>query len=136
MVCRAAIVAGLVFAAQAASSAADIDNPFGTGNLFLPLCTGEDPLWGGEGTRLCTTYIAGFLEGFSGGVVRAVDAGSQADADVAIKRFRGYCLPSGVTGGQLRDVLVQYLEENPASRHKSVGPLVLRAFQEAFPCKP
>lgn len=44
------------------------------------------------------------------------------------------CAPAGVTLGQMRDVVQQHLEANPASRHLSAKSLVYVSLSRAWPC--
>jgi len=44
------------------------------------------------------------------------------------------CPPVGVTKGDLKRVVVKYLEENPGKLHESASISVLNALLEAFPC--
>ena len=44
------------------------------------------------------------------------------------------CMPEGVSGGQLRRVVVKYLEANPAELHTNASGMVLNALRLAFPC--
>ncbi len=46
-----------------------------------------------------------------------------------------YCMPTGVTAGQLRLVVKKWLQENPKDLHSAAGALVFAAFIEAFPCE-
>lgn len=46
-----------------------------------------------------------------------------------------FCVPSGVTVGQVKDVFVKFLAENPKSRHLSGDVLVMAALIQAYPCK-
>ena len=46
-----------------------------------------------------------------------------------------YCMPDGVTVGQLGRIVVKWLEANPEHLHYSAGTSVLNAYQEAFPCE-
>lgn len=46
-----------------------------------------------------------------------------------------YCLPDGVTGGQVSDIVRQHLEANPTTRHYSAVFPVTAALLKAFPCK-
>jgi hypothetical protein len=48
----------------------------------------------------------------------------------------GHCLPSGVTKGQLADVVLQHLNRVPELRHHAASALVRAALARAFPCKP
>jgi len=44
------------------------------------------------------------------------------------------CPPSGVTNGQVRDVVRSYLEANPSIRHKTADLLVTDALKQVWPC--
>jgi hypothetical protein len=44
------------------------------------------------------------------------------------------CPPSGVTNGQVRDVVKSYLEANPGIRHKTADLLVTDALKQVWPC--
>ena len=46
-----------------------------------------------------------------------------------------FCAPDGVTVGQAINVLVKYLNENPAQLHHGGELLAITAFNEAWPCK-
>ena len=46
------------------------------------------------------------------------------------------CVPGESTKGQLADVVIKYLEQNPERRHLEAGSLVPEALNRAFPCKP
>jgi cell division protein FtsI/penicillin-binding protein 2 len=46
----------------------------------------------------------------------------------------GFCVPENVERGQIVDVTIKYLAENPQSRHESARGLTLQALQGAFPC--
>jgi hypothetical protein len=45
-----------------------------------------------------------------------------------------FCVPDGVTGGQLGDVVKLYLRNHPEGRHLSADELVTAALKEKFPC--
>jgi hypothetical protein len=45
-----------------------------------------------------------------------------------------YCLPTGVTGRQIEDVVKLYLQNHPEARHYSASYLVSAALKEKFPC--
>jgi hypothetical protein len=49
----------------------------------------------------------------------------------------GYCFqsPKNVTSGQLSDVVLKYLEDNPQLRHYSGNSLVSAALAQSFPCR-
>ncbi len=86
-----------------------------TGNGLLAKCAGSYPL-----PMVCSWYVA-------------------AIADVMANRnaINGYraCIPNGVVTSQLRDITVQYLRTNAATRHLLAAGLVAEALQQAFPCQ-
>lgn len=46
-----------------------------------------------------------------------------------------FCPPAKLTAGQMQDVVIKYLANNPAKRHMLAYALVVHAAVEAFPCK-
>lgn len=67
---------------------------------------------------------ASFLHGFVAGVALTLDSDDPKT-----------CLPQGSNTGQWTQVLIQYLEANPAELHKSGTTLAIAAFRKAFPCR-
>lgn len=45
------------------------------------------------------------------------------------------CVPSGVTNGQMVDIVLAYIRDNPTQRHLPGPQLILMARAAAFPCK-
>jgi hypothetical protein len=45
-----------------------------------------------------------------------------------------FCVPNGVTQGQLKDVVKLWLHDHPETRHLSASSLVAAALKEKFPC--
>jgi hypothetical protein len=45
-----------------------------------------------------------------------------------------YCLPPGVTQGQLKAVVSKYFNEYPENLHYTADSLIIDAFKIAFPC--
>lgn len=46
------------------------------------------------------------------------------------------CIPEGVNVGQLKDISIKYLRDNPQVRHNGAEALVLQSILQAFPnCK-
>ncbi len=45
------------------------------------------------------------------------------------------CIPNGVVGGQLKDVVVQFLARNAPVRQEAALGLVAQAYQEGWPCR-
>lgn len=66
----------------------------------------------------CLTYVLGFYHGRE----------FQKPATV--------CLPDGVDTGQLYDVTIAYIRNNPAKAHEVLFGLMLESWQAAFPCAP
>jgi len=64
----------------------------------------------------------GFANGYISGVANALD-------EVL------FCLPYGVTVGQVVDVTTRYLRNNPAQRHKGGSILIVNALVQVWPCK-
>lgn len=89
----------------------------GTGNELLSDCEGTDEFNRGW----CTGRIVGYTQGLNHGL----DLGGSVGL---------YCLPEGVTLGQLRDVTVKFLNDHPERRHEKDTLLMLDAMSEAFPC--
>jgi hypothetical protein len=94
---------------------------FETGNDLIGVCS--DGHVGNEG----------YCRGYAMGV---------ADALMAVKAMKenGWpiptaCIPTHVKTEQVRDVVVQYLNDHPAIRHQAAGGHALMALQAAFPCK-
>jgi hypothetical protein len=87
-----------------------------TGNQFLSLCNLDR-----EGD--CLGYVAGVTD-----TLLSLQAA---------KPHMGYCIriPAAVTGGQLRDIAVKYLQEHPEERHYTAASEVILAMLNAFPCK-
>jgi hypothetical protein len=63
-----------------------------------------------------------FALGYVGGVVDALDD-------------ELFCIPSKANLGQLRDIVQQFLTNNPSVRQQHGAALVAVALMEVFPCK-
>jgi hypothetical protein len=44
------------------------------------------------------------------------------------------CMPNGSTQGQMRDVVLRWLENNPDKRHYDASSIVAYVLGQAFPC--
>jgi hypothetical protein len=64
----------------------------------------------------------GFLDAVASIVTREPVAGWRA------------CFPGGVTHGQLRDIILKFLDNHPEKLHLAAASLAAHAFAEAFPC--
>lgn len=47
---------------------------------------------------------------------------------------RAACVPEGVNGLQMRDVVLKYLRNTPEARQKPAADLIAAAFAKAWPC--
>jgi hypothetical protein len=96
----------------------------------------------------CLGFIVGQVHGYNdgreGGAMSAALGGNvtmervQSRAEelsVVQARARYYCLPDGVTNGQLFDIVVRDLKDSPEKRHLPAQPLIWSAMRKAFPCR-
>jgi hypothetical protein len=111
----------------AAVPAQDSKPDISTGNGFQNKCAvvadkDVQSLTGIETNDLvyCLGYVTGLHDGML--VVEAV-------------RNKFYCLPDGVTTGQILSILVKYVHENPETAHERTAILFMGALKRAFPCK-
>lgn len=85
---------------------------FESGNELLQDCTRQVQ-------SLCLGYIEAVSDALSGNSVNGYEA----------------CIPLEVTVGQLQDIVVQYLRQDPRDRHLGAIGLVAHAISNAFPCR-
>jgi hypothetical protein len=86
-----------------------------TGNQLLPECETTN-------VSYCLGEISGFRLGFGFVMNRW-----QVEPKLM-------CVPDGVSNGQLRDIVIQYIRENPQTRHESAQFLIVWSLEKAFPC--
>jgi hypothetical protein len=120
-----------VFAGTAAllsASAVQAQDSYYTGNDILASCTAPttDPVHYAK-LATCRGYVAGLVDGvdFAAGVFALQNNEPETKL---------ICVPAGVTIGQLTDVVIAYLQANPATRHRSGAAEGLIALYRAFPC--
>lgn len=84
---------------------------------------------GNELKRNCgdTDVNYGLCIGFILGVVDGVLIDTPPDSII--------CIPDGVSFGQMKDIVLKYMNDNPANLHFPGASLVFYALGEAFPCK-
>ena len=90
----------------------DVSN-FKTGNKLYKDCA--------ENYRHCVGYVQG-----------VVDGASAIMAELSMKT--PICFPNNVTSGQVTDIVIKYLKENPSARHYVAASNVMVAITNAFPC--
>lgn len=131
---KALLTIACILYCGSAQSQADVIN----GNTLLANCTANL-----ETEFVKVAYCAGYINGVNEGMI----AGSLVpfyrmesppktteEANVLTQSMLGYCLSEGVEIGQMRDVVIKYLNDNPAERHYPARLLILNAFQISFPC--
>ena len=97
---------------------------FKSGNDLLSDCGQKDSLHLGE----CLGYVTGVADSIDG----PMKYSAQLKKGVIVRPRA--CLRDGVTAGQVRDVVVNWLEENPQLRDMSANSAVEFALSQAFPC--
>lgn len=121
-----------------------------TGEELLERCEAEGD-WYAQG--LCGGYVSGLDRGYRLGrtwgamqvlhgqrLEEWIRAGEQkaelgAEIDRVEGEIRTYCLPDGLTRGELVRTVVRYLRENPTLRHGEAELLVPAALATAWPCE-
>jgi len=98
---------------------AEADSSFRSGNELFRECTADTEQPAQQAT--CFGYVAAISDVLDGG-----------------NPINGYrvCQPkTGVNLGQMKDIVVQWLQRNPQDRHRAAAGLVAKALSEAFPCR-
>jgi len=111
----ALLVAAVPAAAQRVSSM-----PAGR---FLQICKS-----GARGQPVCEAYIAGAADSFAEAPVLARNSGGDKFPPVV-------CIPRQVTGQELRETVVAWLDGHRDQLRQPVGDGVFAALQSAYPCK-
>lgn len=57
-----------------------------------------------------------------------------ADALQSLSDGVGICIPDGVSGGQVRDVVCRSLSDFPELRHMEAGAISMASLTNSFPC--
>lgn len=91
-----------------------------TGNGFLSACQGslEDMMRKGT-VDSCQGYVNGFMN----------------RETLLPSASREVCFQDGMRTSQFKDVLIAYLQANPATRHIETSLLAIAALREALPCQ-
>jgi hypothetical protein len=87
------------------------------GNSLLEICKAPE---GSQARYNCLGYVLGVSDTLADLTTMGALPGSP-------------CLPTGVTAGQMSDVVVKYLAENPKNRSFSSASLVIGALTTAWP---
>jgi hypothetical protein len=89
-----------------------------TGNELKSYCTGRSGFDSGR----CHGYISGVVEW------QLIIAAAQRMAPIK------YCLPEGVTYGQIVDIVKKFMADNPDKTHWEASVIIHNAVLNAFPC--
>ncbi len=76
----------------------------------------------------CMSAAKGECDAYLSGVADTITLQGRARAEA--------CIPTAVTGTQLREVVTKYISSNPQSRQQKAADLTVKAFAAAFPCRP
>jgi hypothetical protein len=98
--------------------AAEDSGPFLSGDTLFERCTRGDE----TGDDFCIGYVAGSVDMLISLQRQGPPGAKQA------------CMPQGVTLGQVRDVVIKYLSDEPQFRKLDAAALVITALEQAFPC--
>lgn len=89
-----------------------------TGNEFYARCNSTN--------NLHKSWCLGYITGISDGVA-FLQMGKP-------DRWTPICIPIGVTIGQQKDVVLDYISRNPATRHEAISLQTILAWRDAWPC--
>jgi hypothetical protein len=78
---------------------------------------------------LRTTDVGSFGVGFISGVAAALNGDPQKGVTYA-----PFCIPDGVVGRQLRDIVFKFMRDRPEARHYPARQLIMAALAPVFPC--
>ena len=131
-VCKTALRAPVMLAAVLASLAdARAENVVGklggAGDMLYAHCLSSDLYARG----ICLGYV----EGVADAGEQEVLAGASVSGGSTLGIWR-WCIPTGTASGQVRDIVVKFLRENPVQRHLAAAGVVASALQHTWPCRP
>ena len=102
---------GLALSLLATASVGAEVGYFRDGNALYRECTSTDT----EDSASCVAYVVGVVDSFT-------------------FTSRQVCLPKGVQGGQVRDLVVNFLRERPEMRQYSAPSLITPLVKRVWPC--
>jgi ApbE superfamily uncharacterized protein (UPF0280 family) len=92
-----------------------------------------------DGSRLlatCTSSTVAMARGCEAYLSGIADASTLFSREVNGARPAGaICIPNELTGPQLRQRVVEWLNANPRDRRRPAGEIVLHILREAYPCR-
>lgn len=113
----------LAFVATITSQAsANAGGGYVDGNRLLDACGRSDEANSGKDPTFCIGYIIGGVD-----MILAKNIAEPQNASA--------CITEGVTGGQIRSIVVKFLVETPEIRHFPASLAIWRSLTRAFPCE-
>lgn len=112
---KLAVAAGLAVITFAGS--ANAVNSFLSGNQLYTSCSSQNNVYY---QAECLNYIIG-----------AYDA---IESVTDVINAHPFCSPIEATKGQIRDIVILWLQKHPEQRHFTASSDILQALREAFPC--
>ena len=99
--------------------------PAGAGQAAWVYYSGND-LWKAcnDGTAWGNAICVGFILGVA-------DAQEISNGIATLRA----CKPDGIAGTQVKDIAVQFMQNNPQTRHYPAATLVAQSLSVAFPCR-
>jgi hypothetical protein len=96
-----------------------------TGNDLFNQCTSGEH---SDDFHHCLTYIRGAVD-----MIGALQ-GARGTDEKSFWKLTAVCMPSHATSGQVVDVVVKYLKDNPKDRADKAGWIIIRALIQAWGC--
>ncbi len=95
-----------------------------TGNDYLSWCSTAL-----NGARLDDLFCLGYMRGLLTGI-----NSTEAVYMVVMKRPPLICVPATAKLGQLMNISLKYLNDNPADLHLPLGDVIMASWFKSFPC--
>jgi hypothetical protein len=112
---------GIVFAALLSAQGAWADSYY-TGYKLLEYCSPHLKPKNSSAAGVCLGYITAATD-------IAIDWSNTTGVDSRV------CVPRKVSIGELRAIVIKYLDEHPKELHNGAAGIVLNAVYKAYPCK-
>jgi hypothetical protein len=116
---KTTIIAAMALAVLTTEASAQLDSSFATPPAQIAGYVSADTLheWCQRQPASAMFYVAGVLDALT------------------LNASNTVCIPVGATLAQARDVVCNYLRDNPAKRHYNTASSILVAQSQAWPCK-
>ena len=129
-----------------ASGGQHSSNEIGSGYWLESNCPSDTSDIAKPGAGMCMGYVLGVLAGEKmgqrlGAAVVLTSLSSKIDKHESRRLWKNvygmkqFCIPQGVTNGQIAFVVSKYLRNHPEDLQKNTVDLVFGAMESAWPCK-